>query len=159
MIAHALKDAGFEVIYTGLRQTPEQIVQTALQEDVDVIGLSILSGAHMAHLPSVLELVRREGLKRVAVFAGGIIPEQDVAELRRLGLQGVFPPGSATGEIVAATHGHEAVVVIEKPGDHVRLELSAVPGSVLCLEVVDAQGNGLPIAALDVQHDDGFPVA
>jgi methylmalonyl-CoA mutase C-terminal domain/subunit len=100
VVARALRDAGMEVVYTGLRQTAEQIVETALQEDVDVIGLSILSGAHMEHLPRVLELVRERQLDRVVIFAGGIIPEQDVAELKRLGLKEVYPPGSATTDII-----------------------------------------------------------
>jgi len=102
VVARALRDAGMEVIYTGLRQTPEQIVEAALQEDVDLIGLSILSGAHMMHLPRVLELARERGLSGVRVFAGGIIPGADVAELKKLGLAAVFPPGSSMRDIVTS---------------------------------------------------------
>lgn len=100
VVARALRDAGMEVIYTGLRQTPEQIVETALQEDVDVIGLSILSGAHMALFPRIMELLREKGLTDVLVFAGGIIPEEDIPELKKIGIREVFGPGTPTDKIV-----------------------------------------------------------
>jgi len=100
VVAQALRDAGMEVIYTGLRQTPEMIAEAALQEDVDVIGLSILSGAHNALVPRVLELLRANGQTDVRVFVGGIIPEADVAGLLGMGVTAVYGPGSATSEIV-----------------------------------------------------------
>ena len=100
VIARALRDAGMEVIYTGLRQTPEMIVEAALQEDVDVVGLSILSGAHMALVPRVLELLRAEGLSDVLVLIGGIIPDDDVPALLEAGVSGVFGPGTNTQDIV-----------------------------------------------------------
>ncbi|MBM3764234.1 MAG: cobalamin B12-binding domain-containing protein [Acidobacteria bacterium] len=101
VIARALRDAGMEVIYTGLRQTPEMIVTAALQEDVQVIGLSILSGAHMAVVPRVLQLLREKEMEDVAVIVGGIIPDEDARELKHLGAAAVFPPGSSLEEIVA----------------------------------------------------------
>lgn len=100
VIARALRDAGMEVIYTGLRQTPEQIVAAALQEDVDVIGLSILSGAHMHICPRLMELVRERGLGHVTVLVGGIIPDADVPALKAMGITGVFLPGTPMQEIV-----------------------------------------------------------
>jgi methylmalonyl-CoA mutase C-terminal domain/subunit len=100
IIARALRDAGMEVIYTGLRQTPEMIVNAALQEDVQVIGLSILSGAHNAIVPRVMELLREKGLTDVKVVVGGIIPEEDAAELKRQGVAAVFQPGASLGEVV-----------------------------------------------------------
>jgi len=100
VVARALRDAGMEVIYTGLRQTPEQIVETALQEDVDVIGLSILSGAHKALFPKIMELLKEKGLTDVMVFAGGIIPEEDAPELKKLGIKEVFGPGTSTDKII-----------------------------------------------------------
>ncbi len=100
VVARALRDAGMEVIYTGLRQTPEQIVETALQEDVDVIGLSILSGAHKALFPRIIELLKKKGLTDVMVFAGGIIPEEDVAELKKMGIREIFGPGTPTEKII-----------------------------------------------------------
>jgi methylmalonyl-CoA mutase, C-terminal domain len=100
VIARALRDAGMEVIYTGLRQTPEMIVEAALQEDVDVIGLSILSGAHMALVPRVLDLLRAEGLGDVMLLIGGIIPDDDVPALLEMGISGVFGPGTNTEDIV-----------------------------------------------------------
>jgi methylmalonyl-CoA mutase C-terminal domain/subunit len=99
VIARALRDAGMEVIYTGLRQTPEQIVNAALQEDVDAIGLSILSGAHMHLFPRIMELRKEMNLDDVMVFAGGIIPDQDIARLKELGIAEIFPPGSSLQEI------------------------------------------------------------
>jgi len=100
VIARAFRDAGMEVIYTGLRQTPEQIVETALQEDVDVIALSILSGAHMTLFPRVMELVEERGLDDVLVFAGGIIPEEDIPALKKIGIVEVFGPGTNTDELI-----------------------------------------------------------
>ena len=102
VIARALRDAGMEVIYTGLRQTPEMIAEAALQEDVEVVGLSILSGAHMALVPRVLELLRANGLQEVRLFVGGIIPDEDVPALKALGVAEVFGPGASTQDIVAA---------------------------------------------------------
>ena len=100
IVARALRDAGMEVIYTGLRQTPEQIVETAIQEDVDVIGLSILSGAHMALFPRIMELLKEKGVKDVLVFAGGIIPDEDVPKLKKIGIKEIFGPGTPTDVIV-----------------------------------------------------------
>jgi len=100
VVARALRDAGMEVIYTGLRQTPEQIAETALQEDVDIIGLSILSGAHKALFPRIMELLQQKGLTDVMVFAGGIIPEEDVLELKKLGIKEIFGPGTPTETII-----------------------------------------------------------
>jgi methylmalonyl-CoA mutase C-terminal domain/subunit len=100
VVARALRDAGMEVIYTGIRQTPEMIVEAALQEDVDVVGLSILSGAHMALCPRVVELLKAHDMADVVVLVGGIIPDDDVAPLKALGVKGVFGPGTSTGEIV-----------------------------------------------------------
>ena len=101
VVARSLRDAGFEVIYTGIRQTPEMIVEAALQEDVDVVGLSILSGAHMALCPRVVELLRAEGMEDVIVLVGGIIPDEDIAPLRAAGVEGIFGPGTNTQDIVA----------------------------------------------------------
>ena len=100
VIARALRDAGMEVIYAGLRQTPEMIVNAALQEDVQVIGLSILSGAHNAIVPRVMELLRQKGMTDVAVIVGGIIPDEDVVELKRQGVAAVFQPGAPLQDIV-----------------------------------------------------------
>jgi methylmalonyl-CoA mutase C-terminal domain/subunit len=100
IIARALRDAGFEVIYTGLRQTPEMIVEAALQEDVAVVGLSILSGAHMALVPRILEQLHAAGMGDVKVFIGGIIPAEDAARLIELGVTAVYGPGSSTQVIV-----------------------------------------------------------
>ena len=100
IIARALRDAGMEVIYTGLKQTPEQIVETALQEDVDVIGLSILSGAHKTLFPNIIDLLKQKGLTDVLVVAGGIIPEEDIPEMKKLGIKGIFGPGTRTDKIV-----------------------------------------------------------
>jgi methylmalonyl-CoA mutase C-terminal domain/subunit len=100
VVARALRDAGMEVIYTGLRQTPEMIAEAALQEDVDVVGLSILSGAHMALVPRVLALLKANGQTQVKVFIGGIIPDEDVPQLRQLGVVGVYGPGTLTEDIV-----------------------------------------------------------
>ncbi len=100
VIAQALRDAGMEVVYTGLRQTPEKIVETALQEDVQVVGLSILSGAHMQLVPPVVEMLREKGAEDVIVIVGGIIPEEDVLHLKEAGVAEVFTPGSSTQEIL-----------------------------------------------------------
>jgi methylmalonyl-CoA mutase C-terminal domain/subunit len=100
VVARALRDAGMEVIYTGLRQTPEMIAESALQEDVDAVGLSILSGAHMALVPRVLELLRLNGQEHVRVFIGGIIPDEDVPALLAMGVAGVYGPGTLTDAIV-----------------------------------------------------------
>ena len=100
VIARALRDAGMEVIYTGIRQTPEMIVEAALQEDVDVVGISILSGAHMALFPRIMELLRQNGIDDVLVMAGGIIPDEDVPALKEMGIHGVFGPGTPTNVIV-----------------------------------------------------------
>ena len=100
VIVRALRDAGMEVIYTGIRQTPEMIVAAALQEDVDVIGLSILSGAHLALFPRIMELLRANEMTDVIVLAGGIIPDADAPALRALGITGIFGPGTSLGDIV-----------------------------------------------------------
>src|SRR5713101_656400 len=100
VIAAALRDAGMEVIYTGLRKTPEMIVEAALQEDVDAIGISLLSGAHMTIFPRVLALMKNQGLKNVLLFGGGIIPEQDIKKLKEMGVGELFTPGASTIEII-----------------------------------------------------------
>lgn len=105
VIARALRDAGMEVIYTGLRQTPEMIVEAALQEDVDVVGLSILSGAHMALAPRIMELMQESELDDVAVIIGGIIPDEDVEPLKEMGVSGVFGPGASTEAIISHIRG------------------------------------------------------
>ena len=100
VVARALRDAGYEVIYTGLRQTPEQIAVAAVQEDVDAVGLSILSGAHNALLPEVTRLLKDQGAEDILVFAGGIIPEQDISVLKGSGIDEIFLPGTSTKDIV-----------------------------------------------------------
>jgi len=100
VVARALRDAGMEVIYTGLRQTPEMVVEAALQEDVDVIGLSILSGAHMALVPRVLELLQANALEHIKVFVGGIIPDEDAPRLKEIGVVGIYGPGTLTEDII-----------------------------------------------------------
>jgi methylmalonyl-CoA mutase, C-terminal domain len=100
IIARALRDAGMEVIYTGLRQTPEMIASAAVQEDVDVIGLSILSGAHNALCPRLMELLHEKGMNEVTVLIGGIIPEADIAGLKKIGIAEIFLPGTSTQDIV-----------------------------------------------------------
>ena len=102
IIARALRDAGMEVIYTGLRQTPEQIVSAAIQEDVDAIGLSILSGAHNVLFPEVMRMLKEGGADDIVVFAGGIIPEQDIANLKAMGIREIFLPGTPTAAAVNA---------------------------------------------------------
>jgi methylmalonyl-CoA mutase C-terminal domain/subunit len=104
VVARALRDAGFEVIYTGLHQTPEQIVETTIQEDADAIGLSIHSGAHMTLFPRVVELLREREVGEVLIFAGGIIPKEDIPVLEELGIEGIFTPGTPTTEIVDWLH-------------------------------------------------------
>jgi methylmalonyl-CoA mutase, C-terminal domain len=105
VIARALRDAGMEVVYTGLRQTPEMIVNAALQEDVQVIGLSILSGAHNVIVPRVMELLQQKGMTDVVVIVGGIVPDEDAAELKRQGVGAVFQPGSSLRNIVEFIRG------------------------------------------------------
>jgi methylmalonyl-CoA mutase, C-terminal domain len=101
VVAAALRDAGMEVIYTGLRKTPEMIVEAALQEDVDAVGISLLSGAHMTIFPKVLQLMQQKGLDDVLLFGGGIIPEKDITELKKIGVGQLFTPGASTNEIVS----------------------------------------------------------
>jgi methylmalonyl-CoA mutase, C-terminal domain len=101
VVARALRDAGFEVIYAGLRQTPEEIVRAALEEDVDLIGLSILSGAHMALFPKVLALLKKQRAGNIPVFAGGIIPDEDARRLKKAGIRAIFGPGTSLDEIVS----------------------------------------------------------
>ncbi len=105
IIARALRDAGMEVIYTGLHQTPEQIVETAIQEDADAVGISILSGAHMTLVPRILSLLRDQGAEDVLVVVGGTIPTADVTELKKQGVAAVFTPGAPTSEIVEFLQG------------------------------------------------------
>lgn len=100
VVARALRDAGMEVIYTGLRQTPEQIVAAAVQEDADAIGLSVLSGAHMHLFARVMELLREQGSEDILVFGGGIIPDEDIEQLREMGVSAIFQPGARTEEII-----------------------------------------------------------
>jgi len=105
VVAAALRDAGMEVIYSGLRKSPEMIVEAALQEDVDAIGLSLLSGAHMTIFPRILELMKQKGLDDVLLFGGGIIPEKDIAELKSMGVGEIFTPGASTTDIVRYVEG------------------------------------------------------
>ena len=111
IVARALRDAGFEVIYTGLHQTPEQIVTTAVQEDADAIGLSVLSGAHNYLFKRVLELLREKGAEDVVVFGGGIIPPEDIAALKTLGVKELFTPGTSTQDIVRFVRQHVRAAV------------------------------------------------
>jgi methylmalonyl-CoA mutase, C-terminal domain len=106
IVARALRDAGMEVIYTGLRQTPEQIVSAAVQEDVDAIGISILSGAHNTLMPRICELLRAHGMSDVAVLVGGIIPDEDIPRLKQAGVAQVFQPGASTQDIVEFIRSH-----------------------------------------------------
>ena len=110
VIARALRDAGMEVIYTGLRQTPEMIAEAALQEDVDVVGLSILSGAHLALVPKVITLLRQQGQDRVLVLVGGIIPDDDVPALMQAGVKAIFGPGTNTRSVIDSVRGAVAEV-------------------------------------------------
>ena len=100
VVARALRDAGMEVIYTGLRQTPEMITEAALQEDVQIVGLSILSGAHMTLVPKILTMLKKQGLEEVKLFLGGIIPDEDKIELKKLGVDGIYGPGTSTQVII-----------------------------------------------------------
>ena len=111
VVARALRDAGMEVVYTGLHQTPEQIVETAIQEDADAIGLSVLSGAHMTLFRRVLELLAERDAADIVVFGGGIIPDADIPELERLGVAKIFTPGATTTSIVEWVRGHVAAQV------------------------------------------------
>ncbi len=106
VVARALRDAGMEVIYTGLRQTPEQIAETALQEDVDVLGLSILSSAHMTLFPKIMEQMKQKKIDDILVFAGGIIPKEDIQPLKKLGIKEIFGPGTPTETIVNFVKEH-----------------------------------------------------
>ncbi len=106
VVARALRDAGFEVIYTGLRQTPEQIAEAALQEDVNVVAMSILSGAHPHLFPKVVNLVREKGMKDVLIIGGGVIPESDIPALKEAGIAEVFTPGTPTGDVVKFINEH-----------------------------------------------------
>ncbi len=106
IIARALRDAGMEVIYTGLHQTPEMIASAAVQEDVDAVGLSIMSGAHMTLFPAVIDLLRAKGAGDIGVFGGGIIPDDDIPRLKKLGVAEIFTPGSSTQDIVQWIRGH-----------------------------------------------------
>jgi methylmalonyl-CoA mutase C-terminal domain/subunit len=106
IIARALRDAGMEVIYTGLHQTPEMIVSAAVEEDVDAVGLSIMSGAHMTLFPAVIDLLKAKGAGDIGVFGGGIIPDDDIPRLKKLGVAEIFTPGSSTQDIVQWIRGH-----------------------------------------------------
>ena len=109
VVARALRDAGMEVIYTGIRQTPEMIAEAALQEDVDVVGLSILSGAHLELFPRVVEALEARGVDDVLLFCGGIIPQDDIPELNEIGFRGVFGPGTDTNDIIEFVRGNVLV--------------------------------------------------
>jgi methylmalonyl-CoA mutase C-terminal domain/subunit len=109
IVARALRDAGMEVIYTGLHQTPDQIVDTAIQEDADCIGLSVLSGAHMTLFARLIELLRERGADDIVVFGGGIIPDADIPELQKMGVAAIFTPGTPTHDIVDWVRGHVPV--------------------------------------------------
>jgi methylmalonyl-CoA mutase C-terminal domain/subunit len=118
VIARALRDAGMEVIYTGLRQTPEMIVEAAIQEDVDVIGLSLLSGAHTTLIPRIMTLLRGQGLSDVIVLLGGIIPEEDIPAMMAVGVRGVFGPGTPTASVVDYIQRHLPGQEAAAPTDH-----------------------------------------
>ena len=105
VVARALRDAGMEVIYTGLRQTPEMVAEAALQEDVDVVGLSVLSGAHMALVPRIMELLKANGQEHVKVFVGGIIPDEDIPRLQGMGVVCIYGPGTLTEDIIQDIRG------------------------------------------------------
>jgi methylmalonyl-CoA mutase C-terminal domain/subunit len=117
IIARALRDAGYEVVYTGLHQTPEMIVNAAVQEDVDAIGLSIMSGAHMTLFPAVLDLLKKQRASEIKVFGGGIIPDEDIIELKRLGVGEIFTPGASTQSVVSWIKTH-----LEAPVGHTGAE-------------------------------------
>jgi methylmalonyl-CoA mutase C-terminal domain/subunit len=114
IVARALRDAGMEVIYTGLRQTPEMIVSAALQEDVDAIGISILSGAHRTIVPRICELLRAEGLEDILLVVGGIVPDEDIPELKKAGVAEVFQPGASTVQIVDFIQQHVRAATSDK---------------------------------------------
>ena len=118
VVARALRDAGVEVIYTGLHQTPEQIVAAAIQEDADAIGLSILSGAHMTQFARVMELLRERDATDITVFGGGIVPEADITELKAMGVAEIFTPGASTQDIVAWVHSTLGEPEASIPGGH-----------------------------------------
>jgi isobutyryl-CoA mutase small subunit len=118
VVARALRDAGVEVIYTGLHQTPEQIVAAAIQEDADAIGLSVLSGAHMTQFTRVLELLRERGATDITVFGGGIVPEEDIIELEAMGVARIFTPGASTHDIVAWVRSALGEPEASVPGRH-----------------------------------------
>jgi methylmalonyl-CoA mutase C-terminal domain/subunit len=107
VVARALRDAGYEVVYTGIRQTPEMIAETALQEDADMVGLSILSGAHLELFPRIVEELKKRGMEDVVLFAGGIIPQEDIPQLEKIGFKGVFGPGTSTHDIIDFVKKHE----------------------------------------------------
>ncbi len=107
VVARALRDAGYEVVYTGIRQTPEMIAETALQEDADMIGLSILSGAHLELFPRVVDELKKRGMDDVVLFAGGIIPQEDIAQLEKIGFKGIFGPGTSTHDIIDFVKKHD----------------------------------------------------
>jgi methylmalonyl-CoA mutase C-terminal domain/subunit len=106
VVARALRDAGYEVVYTGIRQTPEMIAETALQEDADMVGLSILSGAHLELFPRVVDELKKRGMDDVVLFAGGIIPQDDIDQLNKMGFKGVFGPGTSTLDIIDFVKKH-----------------------------------------------------
>jgi methylmalonyl-CoA mutase C-terminal domain/subunit len=115
VVARALRDAGMEVVYTGLHQTPEQIVETVVQEDADAVGLSVLSGAHMTLFARLLELLGERGIDDVVVFGGGIVPDEDIPELERMGVARIFTPGATTGEIVDWVRGNVGAPADSRP--------------------------------------------
>ena len=117
VIASSLRDAGMEVIYTGLRQTPEMVVNAAMQEDVDVIGISILSGAHMTIFPKLIKLMKEKGMDDVLITGGGIIPDDDMKQLNKIGVGKLFPPGTSTKEIAEYITGYVKAHRNFKPGD------------------------------------------
>ena len=117
IVARSLRDAGMEVIYSGLRQTPEQIVKASIQEDVDAIGISILSGAHMHLFSRILELLANEGAEDILIFGGGIIPDQDIPELKAAGVKEIFQPGTHTDDIVQFLRDHVTPIDSDK-GEH-----------------------------------------
>ncbi len=117
IVARSLRDAGMEVIYSGLRQTPEQIVKASIQEDVDAIGISILSGAHMHLFSRILELLANEGAEDILIFGGGIIPDQDIPELKAAGVKEIFQPGTHTDDIVQFLRDHVTPINSDK-GEH-----------------------------------------
>ncbi len=126
IVARALRDAGMEVIYTGLRQTPEQIASAALQEDVDAVGISILSGAHNTIVPRICELLRQQGMDDTLVLVGGIVPDEDIPALKQAGVAAVFQPGAATQDIVEFIRSHATKAPSDPPGGMVDSQQSTV---------------------------------